>query len=115
MPVFVRAGAILPGQPLVQSTMQAPQGPLQLDVYPGGNCGGELYFDDGVHIGGPSLRQSIECAVVPAGVAVWFNQRQGSWRPWWKQITVVVHGAHETRLTIPDQPRANKIIVATAQ
>ena len=115
LPVFVRAGTILPRQPLVQSTMQAPQGPLQLDVYPGGNCGGELYFDDGVHIGGPSLRQSIECAVVPAGVAVWFNQRQGSWRPWWKQITVVVHGAHETRLTIPDQPRANKIIVATAQ
>jgi alpha-glucosidase len=115
LPVFVRAGTILPRQPLVQSTMQAPQGPLQLDVYPGGNCGGELYFDDGVHIGGPSLRQSIECAVVPAGVAVWFNQRQGSWRPWWKQITVVVHGAHETRLTIPDQPRANKIIIATAQ
>jgi len=54
-------------------------------------------------------------AVVPAGVAVWFNQRQGTWRPWWKQITVVVHGAHETRMTIPDQPRANKIIVAAAQ
>ena len=115
LPVFVRAGTVLPRQPLVQSTMQAPQGPLQLDVYPGENCQGELYFDDGVHIQGPSLRQSIECAVVPAGVAVWFNSRTGSWRPWWKQITVVVHGAHETRMTIPDQPRANKIIVAAAQ
>jgi alpha-glucosidase len=35
LPVFVRAGAILPTQPLVQSTSQTPQGPLSLDVYPG--------------------------------------------------------------------------------
>jgi alpha-glucosidase len=115
LPVFVRAGTILPRQALVQSTMQAPQGPLELDVYPGENCVGELYFDDGIHIGGPSLRQSIECAVVPTGVAVWFNSRQGSWRPWWKQITIVVHGEHETRMTIPDQPRAAKMIVASAR
>ena len=58
--MFVRAGTILPRQPLVQSTMQVPQGPLELDVYPGEDCRGELYFDDGVHITGPSLRQSIE-------------------------------------------------------
>jgi alpha-glucosidase len=112
LPVFVRAGTVLPRQPLVQSTMQVPQGPLQIDVYPGDNCTGQLYFDDGVHIGGPSLRQTIECAVVPGGIAIWFNERQGTWRPWWKQIAITVHGAHETRMTIPDQPRANKILIA---
>ena len=112
LPVFVRAGTILPRQPLVQSTMQVPQGPLQLDVYPGENCQGALYFDDGIHIGGPSLRQTIECAVVPGGVALWFNARQGTWRPWWKQIAITVHGAHEAHMTIPDQLRANKIVIA---
>jgi len=115
LPVYVRAGSILPRQPLVQSTMQVPQGPLQLDVYPGDNCQGTLYFDDGVHISGPSLRQTIECAVVPGGIALWFNARQGSWRPWWKQIAITVHGARETHMTIPDQPRANKIVIASAQ
>ncbi len=115
LPVFVRAGTILPRQPLVRSTMEKPDGPLELDVYPGPKCGGTLYFDDGTTVNGPNLRQTIECAAVPTGVAVWFNAREGSWRPWWKQITVVVHGAHETRMTIPDQPRAAKIIVATAQ
>ena len=115
LPVFVRAGTILPRQPLVRSTMEKPDGPLELDVYPGAKCGGTLYFDDGTTVNGPNLRQTIECAAVPTGVAVWFNAREGSWRPWWKQITVVVHGAHETRMTIPDQPRAAKIIVATAQ
>ena len=113
--MFVRAGTILPRQPLVQSTMQAPKGPLQLDVYPGEDCRGELYFDDGVHIAGPNLRQSIECATVPSGIAIWFNQREGTWRPWWKQITIIVHGAHEVRKTIPDQPRANKAILAVPQ
>ena len=115
LPVYVRAGTILPRQPLVQSTMQVPQGPLQLDVYPGENCRGDLYFDDGVHIAGPSLRQSIECATVPSGIAIWFNQREGKWRPWWKQIAVTIHGAHEAHMTIPDQPRANKVIIAVPQ
>ena len=34
LPVFVRPGAILPRQPLVQSTGETPKGALELDVYP---------------------------------------------------------------------------------
>ena len=45
---------------------------------------GELYFDDGVSVTGPSLRQSISCTVTPAGVRLSFGPRQGKWRPWWK-------------------------------
>ena len=115
LPVFVRAGTILPRQPLIQSTMEKPEGPLELDVYPGPNCSGELYFDDGTSVTGPILRQSVKCAVVQTGVAVWFNSREGEWRPWWKEITVIVHGEHESRMTIPDQPRPGKIIVAAAK
>jgi alpha-glucosidase len=106
VPVFVRAGAILPKQPLVQSTMERPQGPLSLDVYPGPDCRGELYFDDGISMKGPSLRQTIQCTVTPRGVALRFGPRQGLWRPWWKQIAVAVHGVRQTRTTISDQPRA---------
>jgi len=113
LPVYVRAGTILPRQPLVQSTMQAPQGPLQLDVYPGEACSGELYFDDGVHITGPSLRQSIGCTVTPAGVRLHFGPRQGKWRPWWKSIAVTVHGAQPASKTVPDQPRAADLLIAT--
>ena len=109
LPVYVRAGSILPRQPLVQSTMQVPQGPLELDVYPGQDCRGELYFDDGVHIEGLSLRQSISCTVTPTGVRLHFGPRQGKWRPWWKTIAVTVHGAKAVTRTIPDQPRAAEI------
>jgi alpha-glucosidase len=111
LPVFVRAGAILPKQPLVQSTMERPQGPLSVDVYPGPDCRGELYFDDGISMNGPSLRQTIQCTVTPKGAALRFGPRQGSWRPWWKQIAVAVHGAHETRTTIPDQPRVATVTI----
>ena len=47
LPVYVRAGTILPRQPLVQSTMETPVGPLELWVYPGPQGQGSLYLDDG--------------------------------------------------------------------
>jgi len=47
MPLFIRAGAILPMDPLRQYTAEKVDGPLTLSVYPGaeGNC--SLYQDDG--------------------------------------------------------------------
>ena len=47
LPVFVREGSILPLQPVIQSTSELPKGPLMLRVYPGTNCQGSLYQDDG--------------------------------------------------------------------
>jgi alpha-glucosidase len=111
LPVFVRAGTILPRQALVQSTMETPKGPLELDVYPGENCRGELYFDDGVSTKGASLRQTIQCSVTPKGVTLRFGLRQGSWRPWWKQIAVTVHGASAVRMTIRDQRRPAEVLI----
>ena len=92
LPVFVRAGTILPRQPLVQSTAETPQGPLTLDIYPGPDCHGELYLDDGVSIGGPNLRQQVRCTASANGVVLHFEPRTGAYRPWWKQIVITVHG-----------------------
>ncbi len=111
VPVYVRAGTILPRQPLVQSTMETPKGPLELDVYPGDGCRGDLYFDDGITVGGPRLRQTIQCTVTPNGVALRFGPREGLWRPWWKQIAVTVHGTEAARTLIPDQPRAAEVLI----
>jgi alpha-glucosidase len=111
LPVFVRAGTILPRQVLVQSTMETPKGPLELDIYPGEDCRGELYFDDGISVKGPSLRQSLQCSVTAKGIALRFGPRQGSYRAWWKQITVTVHGAQPARMTIADHPRAGEVII----
>jgi alpha-glucosidase len=95
LPVFVRAGTILPRQAVVQSTADTPQGPLQLDIYPGPDCMGSLYFDDGHSMGftrGQFFRQQIRCVTTPTGLKVTWNAPQGRYKPWWHDITVTVHG-----------------------
>ncbi len=95
LPVFVRAGTILPRQPLVQSTSETPRGPLRLDVYPGDDCGGTLYADDGHSMAFEKagyLRQAMRCEVTATGLRLSFEAPQGRFVPWWKEITVTVHG-----------------------
>jgi len=94
LPVFVRAGAILPSQPLVQSTSQTPQGPLSLDVYPGNDCRGTIYADDGHSMAYAQqgyLRQQVHCVETNAGMDLDFDARQGRFQPWWHQLAVRVH------------------------
>jgi alpha-glucosidase len=94
LPVFVRAGAILPGQGLVQSTSETPQGPLSLDVYPGDDCRGTIYADDGhsmAYTRQGYLRQRVTCVQTDAGVDIDFGAREGRYQPWWHQVTVRVH------------------------
>jgi alpha-glucosidase len=133
LPVFVRAGAILPRQPLTQSTSETPKGPLSIDVYPGPDCRGELYWDDGMSIRGQSLRQSIRCTQGKDGLMVHFNKRAGTYKPWWKQIEVTVHGwagpakvrangktvpaitnggSQIVTFTLPDQTRASDVVIS---
>ena len=96
LPVFVRAGSILPSQPLVQSTADTPDGPLGLDVYLGADCHGAIYLDDGHSLefrGGHFLRQRFRCSVGRSGaLQVEFQPREGDFHPWWRSITLTVHG-----------------------
>jgi alpha-glucosidase len=100
LPVFARAGAIIPEQPLVQSTDEKPQGPLTLRVYPptqpGTECLGNLYLDDGQTYAfkkGDLLRVQFTCRATPQGVAVRVWPRTGPFPPWWKLVSVEVYGA----------------------
>jgi len=119
LPVFVRAGTILPRQPLVQSTSQIPQGPLSLDIYPGADCRGTLYLDDGHSMAfekGGYLRQQLTCTTAADGsLTLAFASRQGSYKPWWKAITVTVHGWHgSARATLGNRPLAATTTTDTA-
>jgi alpha-glucosidase len=99
LPVFVRSGAIVPQQPLVQSTDEKPNGPLTLRVYPpirpGQDCRGSVYLDDGVSYAfqkGEFLREEITCQLTPHGLAVSLAPRQGSFIPWWRYVSIEVYG-----------------------
>jgi alpha-glucosidase len=94
MPVYVRGGSILPIQPLIQSTDETPKGPLELHVYPGAECNGTLYLDDGHtfrYRQGEYLRQNFTCRTEASSVRLHFSLRQGSYSPWWKSVEVVIY------------------------
>jgi alpha-glucosidase len=116
LPVFVRAGSIIPMQPLVQSTAIKPEGPLTLRVYPGPDCKGSLYLDDGSSLdyrNGDSLRLQFTCTETPQGVQLKMSPRGGSFAPWWSSIEVVVYGwsAASARATVDGHaaPAAPKV------
>ena len=95
LPVFVRAGAILPIAPLTQSTNEVPQGALTLRVYAGDACAGHLYLDDGktnAYKTGASLQMDFHCEVSADGIVVRVGEHKGSYPAWWQQIRVEVYG-----------------------
>jgi len=94
LPVYVRGGSIVPMQPLIQSTDETPRGPLELRVYPGSNCSGAVYLDDGhtfAYQKGDYLRQSFTCLSEATAVHITFHAREGSYVPWWKLVEVVIY------------------------
>jgi alpha-glucosidase len=95
LPVLVRGGAIVPHQPLVQSTAEVPKGPLELRVYSGPDCRGSLYLDDGVTLDyqkGSFLRLATSCKESAGSVAVTTEAAQGTYSPWFTSIAFIIHG-----------------------
>ena len=92
LPVYVRAGSIIPRQRLVQSTAEIPQGPLELGIYPGPGCTGSMYLDDGVSRHGAFLRTLYACETAADGaLAIAIGERQGTFEPWWDTLLLVIH------------------------
>jgi alpha-glucosidase len=107
--VLVRGGAIVPHQPLVQSTAEVPQGPLELRVYPGPDCRGSLYMDDGTTFDyrkGEFLRLAASCQESADSVRVTTSAAEGSYKPWFGSIAFVIHGLHGApkQVTVDGKP-----------
>ena len=93
LPVYARAGSIIPMQPLTQSTGETPSGPLTLRVYPpapgssASACAGDVYLDDGTTFNfrkGDFLRLHFTCSVTADGaLTVNVAAREGRFKPWW--------------------------------
>lgn len=95
LPVYVREGSIIPLQPLTQSTNEVAQGPLTLRVYPGRNCNGSLYQDDGKtrsYLKGEFMRMQFSCEIAGNSVKLRLSAREGTYKPWWTQLQVEVYG-----------------------
>jgi alpha-glucosidase len=110
LPVYVRGGSILPEQPLVQSTEERPNGPLTLRVYPGENCQGSLYQDDGKSFAfkhGDFLRISFSCQQTADDIKVHIGQPEGKFAGWWKDFELVVYGWNSEHAEILQDGKAS--------
>ena len=119
LPVYVRAGSILPSQPLVQSTSETPQGPLTLDVYPGPQCHGSVYADDGTTLAykrGTYFRQHFTCGSdQPGELHLDIGPPEGSYIPWWQHFLIRTHLGEEVReLSVADPAKAQRIPLMSA-
>ena len=86
---------------MVQSTSEVPKGPLQVLVYPGPDCHGSLYQDDGNTLDyqrGDFLRMKFACDSRPDILKLEFSTPQAQYKPWWKSMRVTFYG-------VPAKPR----------
>ena len=94
IPVFVRAGALLPSGPVVQHA-DAPAEPwLALDVYAGPDSSFQLYEDDGNSRGylrGAFRRTTFTKRETPAGIELGIG-RTGTWTPPQRMWRLRFHG-----------------------
>jgi alpha-glucosidase len=95
LPVFVRAGSILPQAPVAQSTNETSQGSLTLRIYAGDECKGDIYQDDGKTYAfehGAYLRVKFSCQITAEGMHLDIGKHEGSFPAWWKEIHAEIYG-----------------------
>jgi alpha-glucosidase len=116
LPVYVRGGAIIPQEPLVQSTQERPEGPLTLRVYVGDDCRGSLYADDGetfAYAHGDFLRMHFTCAVDSEGLHIGLSEHNGSYPAWWRTVRIEVYGWEPARRKIEVNNQATRTEIET--
>jgi alpha-glucosidase len=75
--------------------METPNGPLTLRVYVGEGCKGTIYQDDGKSYDfkqGKYLRMDSTCSVDGKILHIQIGQHEGSYKAWWRDITIEVYG-----------------------
>ncbi|MEJ1928785.1 glycoside hydrolase family 31 protein [Nostoc sp. NIES-2111] len=95
LPVFVKAGSILPMQSLVMNTAEKPSDTLYVHVYLGGKGSSYTYYeDDGESFDnekGVYYRRSISYNAAARSVS--FGEVQGSGKSKFSQVKLLFHGA----------------------
>jgi alpha-glucosidase len=101
---------------LIQSTEETPVGDLTLRVYPGSECRGSLYLDDGKSFAykrGKSMRMNFSCAKSPDGVSVHIGEHEGSYQPWWNEVRIELYGwsASTAQVNVQKKPGTSTALI----
>lgn len=94
LPLFARAGAIIPTQQVVQYDGQAAIDPLTFEMFPGGESSREYYEDDGVSLDyqrGVYRRERLTFLDMPARLTVKTSDLTGTFKPAARSIVLKIH------------------------
>lgn len=95
IPVFVRAGAVVPLQQVVQYTDQAPADPLTYEIFLSSEAKGICYEDDGISFDyqkGNYRTVGIKASVHGSGIAVTRSAAEGAFLPAQRSLVFAVNG-----------------------
>ncbi len=93
IPLFIRAGAIIPMSPLQQHTSEAPREIVNLQIWPGAFGHFHWYDDDGETLSfleGESCERGITLNMTPKGFQLKFGPKQGSFQSSIKSWRIIV-------------------------
>ncbi len=105
VPVFIKAGAIIPTGPVMQYSSEKPLDPLILDVYPGRDAASFVLFEDDGEYGyeeGKYSTTQYDCVDRNGTVIVTIHARSsyGGYSPERRGCIVKVHGRPSARYSV---------------
>ena len=104
LPVFIKAGAIIPMQCTVQSTKEKGDGILYLHIWKGDNSSSFVYYeDDGEtyqYEQGQFYKRNINYDA--AGSKLSFSATEGNYSSKFKQVKVILHGFGQQQIPVCD-------------
>ena len=110
MPLFVRAGSIVPLGPEIEYADQAPDGPIELRIYPGSDGSFDLFADEGDNYDYEKGAHSvIPLKWSEADKTLTIGDRSGTYPGMAKEVTFHIvwvspnHGAGEAVQAVPDR------------
>ncbi|MEK6280991.1 MAG: TIM-barrel domain-containing protein [Acidobacteriota bacterium] len=116
VPLFVRAGAIIPSGPTLNYVGEKPFDPITFNIYPdsNGSASTTLYEDDGLspaYKNGAYRRTTINVARSGAGYAVTMGAPAGAYNPGPRKLTFVIksEGRVSRSTTISDDGTTRKV------
>ncbi len=104
IPIFVKAGSIIPTQPQMIYFGQKPVDVITLDIFPSGSSSFQLYEDDGLHLGyqkGEFSLTDIESELSSGKLNLTINMPEGQYKPEEHHYEAKVHwnGSDPTNVT----------------
>ncbi len=118
LPIFIRAGAVIPMQQIVQFTDQAPVDPLTFEIFPSTEAKGICYEDDGISFDfqtGKYRSVGLKVRMHSSEIAIDRSSPEGEFVPPKRSVVFAVNGVAQKPKSVLARGKAIPEIISLAQ